>query len=216
VRTGDPPAGLVVRAPEPRRGRPTGVELEAELLDRIHRLMDDGRELRDRFDREVRQRRWHPFVAADYERVLTALVSLRAPGQRFLEWGSATGVITIMADLLGFEAYGIELEAGLVEISRELAGRYESAARFAAGSFLPSGYEWRSSTGDRRLGTIGEGTPAYEELGHPLGRFDLVYAYPWSGEESMMRDLMAHHGRPGGRLLLHGGREGVQVFVNDS
>ena len=32
----------------------------------------------------------------------------------FLEWGSGTGVITIMADMLGFEAYGIEINPALV------------------------------------------------------------------------------------------------------
>lgn len=181
------------------------------LRSRLNALLDEGWEIWDRFDREVRQRNWHPFVAADYGKVLDVLLSLRAPGLRFLEWGSATGVVTIMADLLGFEAYGIELDPGLVDIARGLAERHHSRARFAAGSFLPAGYRWRPSTGDGRLGTIGDGASAYPELEHPLDDFDLVYAYPWGGEEPMMLDLMRSYGGPEARLLLHGD-EGVRVY----
>ncbi|MDP9348996.1 MAG: hypothetical protein M3P24_07635, partial [Gemmatimonadota bacterium] len=94
------------------RAAPPGAELDAALRARLDALLEEGWELWDRFDSEVRRRSWHPFVAADYERVLQALLPLRAPGLRFLEWGSATGVITIMADLLGFDAYGIELDPG--------------------------------------------------------------------------------------------------------
>ena len=160
---------------------------------------------------EVRRNDWHPFVPADYERVLEALVAQRGPGLRFLEWGSATGVITIMADLLGYEAWGIELDPALVEVARGLASRYGSGARFAAGSFIPSGYRYRPADGDARLGTIGHGASAYPELRHPLEDFDVVYAYPWGGEEAMMIDLMRAYGGRGARLLLHGG-DGVRVY----
>lgn len=171
--------------------------------------MEDGWEIWERFDREVRQRDFHPFVPADYDAVLRTLLPLRAPGLRFLEWGSATGVITIMADLLGFEAYGIELDPALVEIARGLAARHGSGARFAAGSFLPAGYRWRARDGDERLGTIGRGASGYQLLGRPLEDFDLVYGYPWNGEEAMMVDLMKHYGGSGARLLLHGGDGGT-------
>ncbi len=187
-------------------------EVDAGLRARLDSLIEEGWTLWDRFDNEVRQERWHPFVAADYERVLQALLALRAPGLRFLEWGSATGVITIMAEMLGFEAYGIELDPQLVDIARGLAERHGSAARFAAGSFLPAGYEWRPSDGDGRRGTIGDGSSGYLKLGHPLEDFDLVYVYPWSGEEPMMHDLLRCYGRRGAQLLLYGGTEGVRVF----
>ncbi len=187
-------------------------ELEPALRARLDALVEEGWEIFDRFDNEVRQARWHPFVAADYERVLAALLPLRAPGLRFLEWGSATGVITIMADLLGFEAYGIELDPALVEVARDLARRHGSSARFTAGSFLPTGYRWRSPSGDERIGTIGYGDSAYPRMGHPLEDFDLVYAYPWNGEEPMMRDLMQRYGARDARLLIHGGEAGMRLY----
>lgn len=186
--------------------------LSADLRARITALIDEGREFFERFDMDVRQHQFHPFVPADYDTVLEALLSLRAPGLRFLEWGSATGVVTIMADLLGFEAYGIELDAELVRVADALARKHDSRARFAAGSFLPAGYQWESSSGDRRLGTIGEGRSGYLELQHPLEDFDIVFAYPWSGEEPIMHDVMRRFARDGARLVLHGFVHTVHVF----
>lgn len=187
-------------------------ELDPALRARISALSEEGWEIWRRFDEEVRQENWHPFVPADYDHVLQTLLRLRAPGLRFLELGSATGVITIMADMLGYEAYGIELDGKLVDVARELAQRFHSGARFAAGSFLPAGYRYRSRTGDDRIGTIGHGASAYPELRHPLEDFDLVYGYPWHGEEPMMLDLMRAYGGSGARLLLHGGKEGIRIF----
>ena len=96
------------------------------------------------FDRSVRETSFHPFVAADYNVVLETLLSLRTPDRgrasTFIELGSGHGVITIMADLLGFDAAGIELDASLVAVARDLAKRYESKARFVAGSYMPLGY----------------------------------------------------------------------------
>ena len=186
--------------------------MDAALLARLAALEEEGGAIWRRFDREVRRHEFHPFVPADYARMLQLLLALRAPGLRFLEWGSATGVITIMADLLGFEAYGIELDPELVEIARGLAGRFGSEARFAAGSFIPAGYVWKPRTGDARTGTIGQGVSGYAELGCALDDFDLVYAYPWDGEDPMMHDLLRACGRPGARLVLAGGAEGVRVY----
>jgi hypothetical protein len=185
--------------------------LDPALRARLHALIDEGAEIYDRFDREVRDQNFHPFVPGDYGGILQSLLEMRAPGRRFLEWGSATGVVVIMADLLGFDAFGIELDSGLVSIARQLADRYESRARFVAGSFLPAGYRWRPPTGDGRLGTIGQGVSAYAELGYGLDDFDVVYAYPWNGEEAMMLDLMQSYGNSKAYLLLHGDH-GVNVY----
>ena len=171
--------------------------------ERIRSLCEEGRAIWSRFDSEVRSRSWHPFVPADYESVVSDLLPLRRPGGRFLEMGSASGVITILADFLGFEAYGIEIDPELVAMARALARKHGSDARFTTGSFVPAGYVWESGTGDDRLGTVALGTPAYAELGHDLSDFDVVYAYPWDGEEPMLRDIMDRHGAANATLLLH-------------
>ncbi len=182
------------------------------LRTRLAELSAEGWELWERFDIEVRQRGFHPFVAADYEQVLQTLIALRAPGLRFLEWGSATGVITIMADLLGFEAYGIELDPDLVRIARSLAERYHSAARFTVGSFLPTGYEWKPKQGEVKVRYIGTGTSAYPEMGHPLDDFDLVFGFPWGGEAGLMLDLMRCYGAADARLIIHDVEQGMLIY----
>ena len=187
--------------------------LSDDLRARLTTLYEEGREMGDRFRAEASQHGFHPFVAADYKRVEEMLFSLRRPGLRFLEWGSATGTITIMADMLGFEAFGIELDPALVTIARASADRFGSAARFAVGSFLPAGYQWRSFTGDARLGTIGHGKSGYEKLGHTLADFDIVFAYPWGGEEPIMHDLMQRRGRRDALLLLNTTRA-IEVYQN--
>ncbi len=189
----------------------TGAEAESALRARMDWVCEEGRAYWHRFDADVRQQQWHPFVAADYDDVRAVLESQYAPGRRFMEWGSATGVITIVADLMGFEAFGIELDATLVGVARDLARRAGSDARFAAGSFLPMGWQWKPRNADARTGTIGHGPSGYLELGRSLSDFDVVYAYPWSGEEPMMLDLFNAHGHEDAHLLLHS-TQGTRIY----
>lgn len=207
---------------QPTRPQPDEIPLDPTVRSSIDALIEEGFEIFDQFDRTTRDRGFHPFVAADYVQVLDALLELRETMQtsttrrragppRFLELGSATGVIAIMADLIGFDAMGIELDASLVTIARELAVKYKSRARFAVGSFLPTGYRWKSKTSDNRMGTIGTGPSAYLELGRALDDFDLVYAYPWDGEAPMIEDLATRYGDPGARLLLMDSVSGLRI-----
>lgn len=178
--------------------------LDPALAARLTDLIEEGHEIFHQFDLEVRTKNWHPFMPANYDRVLQRLIEYYKPGMRFLEWGSATGIITIMADMLGYESYGIELDGELVRTARMLADKYQSNARFAAGSFMPMGYVWRDSTGDNRMGTLGQGDSGYVELKHPLEDFDLVFGYAWDGEMPIMEDVMRCYGGADARLILHG------------
>jgi SAM-dependent methyltransferase len=178
--------------------------MEDALQTKLTKLIAEGREIARAFDLDVRQKNWHPFIAADYDVVLRQLLRLRRPGARFLECGCATGVITIMADLLGFDACGIEIDADLVAVARRLADKYESSARFAHGSFLPAGYEYRDPTGDSRLGTLIQGDSGFPQLARSLKDFDIVFAYPWSGESAVLEDMMKRCGGSDARLILYG------------
>ncbi len=188
----------------------------AALQARLDALCADGWALWEQFDRGVRAAAFHPFVAADYDRVREGLLRLRAPAAparpTFLEWGSATGVVTVMADVIGFDACGIELDASLVDMARALAARHGSAARFAAGSFFPAGYRWRDRDRDDRTGTLGDGPSGYLQLGRALEDFDLVFGYPWDGEAPIMHDLMRRYGRPDALLLLYDTNVGVRAY----
>ena len=179
---------------------------------RLAAFCADGVAFFESFDLTVREREFHPFVAADYDLVLATLRRVFRPGLSFLEWGSASGIITIVADMLGYEAFGIELDESLVDTARELATRNHSKARFVAGSFLPNGFHWHSHHGDQRTGTIGEGPSGYLALGRALDDFDVVYGYPWAGEEPLMLDLMRQYGRRDALLLLNDVTSGVRAY----
>jgi SAM-dependent methyltransferase len=186
------------------------------LDDALHARLRDvcaaGWDFFDRFDRTVRERGFHAFVASEYEVVLDALIAHRRPGQRFLELGSASGVITILADLLGYDAYGIELDVSLVATAREMAERFGSRARFVAGSFFPAGYVYRGADGELRTGTLGVGLSGYQEMGLALDDFDVVFGYPWGGEEPVLLDLMKHYGNPESLLLMHSVNDGMKAY----
>jgi len=185
------------------------------VLDRrLDALCADGWEIWRRFDDTYRSRHFHPFVPADYDVARDILSALRVPGLRFLEWGSATGIITIMADMMGFDASGIEIDADLVATARDVATRHHSAARFVVGSLLPTGYRFRARDGggDGRTGTIADGPSGYLELGHSLEHFDIVFGYPWGGEETVMLDVMQQYGRPDALLLLYNSDNTVRSY----
>ena len=66
------------------------------------------------------------FIPGDYRYAFQVLQWLLrekalAPGAAFLEWGSGQGMVAILAALLGYDACGVEIDAGLVKESRELA-----------------------------------------------------------------------------------------------
>ncbi len=188
--------------------------LDDALQARLREVCAAGWEFFDRFDRTVRERGFHAFVASDYDVVCGALVAHRAAGLRFLELGSASGVITILADLLGYEAFGIELDASLVATARAMAQRFGSRARFVSGSFFPAGYSYRSADGEVRTGTLGVGASGYQELGLALDDFDVVFGYPWGGEEPVLLDLMKHFGGTDSLLLMHSVNDGVLAYRN--
>lgn len=186
--------------------------LDEALRARLRDLCAAGWEFFERFDRTVRERGFHAFIASEYEVVQAALIAHRAPGLTFVELGSASGVITIMADLLGYDACGIEIDHSLVATARDLARRFDSKARFVAGSFFPAGYKYRAADGEVRTGTLGEGTSGYLELGRALDDFDVVFGYPWGGEEPVLLDLMKRYGNPESLLLMHSVNDGVLAY----
>lgn len=183
-----------------------------DLDRRLDALTAEGWEIWQRFDETSRRRHFHPFVPADYGVARRVLSSLRAPGRRFLEWGSATGIITIMADLMGFDACGIEIDAALVAIACDVAKRHRSTARVVEGSFLPTGYRYRGPDGESRTGTIEDGQSGYLKLGRALDDFDIVFGYPWGGEEAVMLDVMQRYGRPDALLLLYDSDNTVHAY----
>ncbi|MCA9192379.1 MAG: hypothetical protein KDB03_11475 [Planctomycetales bacterium] len=77
---------------------------------------------------------WFDFVPCDYGIVFTLLSALQRG--RFCEWGSGLGVVTGIAELLGYSATGIEMHAPLAELSRELLAEHGLKAQIEIGDYF--------------------------------------------------------------------------------
>ncbi len=138
------------------------------------------------------------FAAGDYRYAFQVLLWLLrtkriARGARFLEWGSGQGMVAILAQLLGMEATGVELDPRLVAESRELAARFDTLARFVHGTYDPE-----SQDPDLDL-VDAEGRAA-------------VYVYPWPGEEAFFLRLFEDTADDGAFLLMCLGPEDIRLY----
>ena len=182
----------------------------AEIRGRFAQLLVEGDRLWDAW-RATSSTRSPLFVPSDYAEALVVLRGLTDRASTFVELGSGSGVVTVMADLLGFEAYGIELDPWLVERSIELAETMGSGATFVEGSFVPPDYqdEIEHQSGDHLTPT--DGARAYDEIGLDLDDFDLIYAYPWPGEEDWLDELVRRFARPEALLLAYDSSGGFRL-----
>ncbi|MEX0612431.1 MAG: hypothetical protein WD738_14350 [Pirellulales bacterium] len=155
------------------------------------------------------------FVPSDFELVYRALVSIQArrlaTGRRFIEWGSGLGVVTCLAEWVGFDAVGIEVEPRLVNMAETLAADHRVDVEFVCGSFVPRGAELLL---DRLVDVAWlspHGPDGYSELELDPDDFDVVFAYPWPGEEQVVFDLFADYAAVGALLLTYHGQDGMRL-----
>ena len=122
------------------------------------------------------------FVPSDYAVVHGVLASLRRG--RFEEWGSGIGIVTGLAELLGFEAHGIELHSELAKNSRQLLADFGLSATI--------------ETGD------------YFEIDHPA---DVYFTYCWPGKMQRTEQRFMETAPNHARLLICHGAEDVRCKV---
>ena len=151
------------------------------------------------------------YVSADYMAIFEKLCELRGRVDTILEWGSGLGVVTIMANRLGFNAFGIEAEPDLVKLAEGLATKYGARPRFVVGSFIPAEFEENYQAGEEFGRTLTTATPAYEELDMELRDFDLVYAFPWPDEHGIYRSIMQRHASRNALYMRYDAREGLSL-----
>lgn len=155
------------------------------------------------------------FVPSDFEVVYAALAFIQkariSTGQRFLEWGSGIGAITCLAAKLGFDAVGIEVEPPLVETAEELAEEFDVAAQFVCGSFVPAGAEEHVDSAGEVAWLRTDAEDGYRELELDPDDFDVIFAYPWPGEEQLIFNLFEHCAAVGTLLLTYHSQDGLRL-----
>ncbi len=180
-----------------------------EYADHFQELWDVAEEI---WSEQQNDRDFEAYVSADYAELVPWLLKLREGATTFLEWGAGLGVMTIMASEMGFEAYGIESEPGLVEHCRLLASRFHSECQFAQGSFIPDEFVWRPANGEEVVRTSIDHADCYADLGMELRDFDVVYGYPWPTEHELYQNILKEFGCRGAKLLTYDAREGASVI----
>ena len=158
----------------------------------------------------------HSFVPSDFPLVYGALCHVAdehlAPGPLFCEWGSGAGVVTCLAAMVGFDACGIEFEVDLVELSIRLARHYHLRAGFCHGNFVPhGGQKIAEEVGEFEWLAVG-GPDPYDQMELEIDDFDVVFAYPWPGEERVIERLFERFASDGALLITYNGIEGVRLF----
>lgn len=155
------------------------------------------------------------FVPSNFEVVYRALAEIQAAnlatGRRFMEWGSGIGVVACLASCVGFDAVGIEIERKLVDIAQQIADHQRIDVEFVCGSFVPDGIVPRVDWIDGVAWLTTDGSDGHEELELDPDDFDVVFAYPWPGEEQVIFDLFTEVAAMGALLLTFHGMEGVRL-----
>lgn len=189
-------------------------EFSIEIPPDVEALIRAGTEARERVLRELHGGLLG-YVPSDYPLAYQGLAHVRAefaPGDAFCEWGCGLGVIVAMAAGLGFEAHGIEIQEALVEEGRAMFEALDLGGELHRGSFIPDDYSGEDRLPWNEQVTVLDGAGAVDEVEHDIEDFDLIYAFPWPGEEELYLDLFEQRGAPDALLLTyHGPTEGLRL-----
>jgi hypothetical protein len=155
------------------------------------------------------------FVPCNFELAYFALNEIiaahLATGGRFIEWGSGIGIVACLASSVGFDAVGIQIDLTLVPMANEIARAHAIGVQFVCGSFVPEGVTPRMDWADGVAWLTTTGQDGHEELELDPDDFDVVFAYPWPGEEQVIFDLFADVAAVGALLLTYHGIDGMKL-----
>jgi len=185
---------------------------EAALPARVLSLIAEG----ERRVASILERRCPPgFVCSEFERVGRALQGIvdanLATGNACCEWGSGLGVVALMAACQGFDACGIEIDADLVDEANLFAADLGLDVEFVCGTFVPPGGEDLTDTPLEFGWLSAGGTCGHDLLGLGPDEFDLVFAYPWPGEEEVVENLFERFAGDSALLLTFNGLEDLRL-----
>jgi hypothetical protein len=199
---------------------------EAAVSDQLARLIDTCSRGWERFFANNDDHQAPRFVPSIPEIVFAALEEVTKrnlpPNRVFCEWGSGFGTATCMAALLGYEAYGIEIEEELVRLSRAIARRLGIPVEIICTSMFPEGYDSYSGVGGPELVTPAESfsnhsdedsSPlCYDGMAIDIADIGLFFAYPWPEEQELIQELFNAIAAEGAILVAYHTDKKVCVF----
>lgn len=186
----------------------------AEANRRIDRLFESGR-----------NKRIPRFIPSDAIAIYNALDFITSEdfplGRVYCEWGSGYGIGSCFAALLGYEAYGIEIEAELATASEELANDFGINIQIINSDYMPEGFECGNGIGGAELVRSeqqvfgygnGDEVARYEGMDHGLDEVDLFFIYPWPGEQEFVQEFFHAVAADGAILLAYYGENDLCAY----
>ena len=198
---------------------------EAAVSEQVARLIDACSRGWERYFADNDDDQAPSFVPSEPERVYAVLEEVTRrhlpPNRVFCEWGSGFGAVTCMAALLGYQAYGIEIEADLTQHARAIARRLRIPAMMICASMFPKGYGsflgpngvilTRPAPGRNTNG--GDGEPLrYDGMDIDIAEIGLFFAYPWPVERDLIRELFDAVAMAGAILVLYHTELDIRVY----
>jgi len=200
---------------------------EARVSDHAARLITTCSRGWERFFADYDDDQAPRFVPSVPERVWAVLEEITRrqlpPTRVFCEWGSGFGTATCLAALLGYEAYGLEIDAELVWRSRAIARRLGIPVTLLCTSFVPAGYAVSVGGDGAALVTPASvsthpdtaearGPLRYGGMASAITDIGLFFAYPWPEERALMRQLFAAVARVGALLVVYHTDTDIRVW----
>ncbi|HAV61765.1 MAG TPA: hypothetical protein DCY13_05310 [Verrucomicrobiales bacterium] len=194
--------------------RPPKVPLPPEVTGFIaaaHRAMDS-------YDDAHPYREKPNFVHCDPELLYPVLAEVTRReltyGRVFCELGSGFGMGVCLASMLGYRAYGIEIDPDVVRFSRELARSQGLNVEILETSYFPEGFSSYPGEGGDGLihpqgypldGSPPRHWPRYEGMDHDTDEIDVFFVYPWPKEHELFQELFHAVASDGAVLVAYYG-----------
>ena len=194
---------------------------EVRVPDEVARLIETCSRGWERFFADHDDDQAPGFVPSVSEMVFFALAEVTQrnlpPNRVFCEWGSGFGTATCMASLIGYEAYGIEIEEELVGLSRAIARRLRIPVEILCTSMFPKGYGAyagelvtpKSLSGAQ----VVERRPLrYDGMNIDIAEIGLFFVYPWAMEQELIRELFHAVAAVGAMLLVYHTDKDIRAY----
>ncbi len=160
------------------------------------------------------------FVPGNYAAIYSSLKAVHDShllcGNRFCEWGSGVGVVSSLAGMVGFEAYGIECDENLCRAANGIRDDFEVPVTFVQGSYIPEGVEDlvddAFATQEGELSLQVEPDDAYDELGLDIDDFDLIFIYPWPNDVELTHAIFDRYAARGALLLAYYCNDSIALY----